>query len=156
MINPVVHEPINPLSDLISKLLNNACSFSKVVNALSIILKASRNYKQNPNPSQTWSSIRSSTSSTIISCFKSDSELFIAKNKLKHLVITPQDCVYYVSDRSFGSRIGVPLICGKTILARCIVQDAHVTLGLEEMFSRFSVTFLLNSTSPESGNLSLI
>ena len=100
-----------------------------MVNGLSIILKACRNYKQNPNPSQTWSSTRSSISSTIISCFKSDSELFIAKNKLKHLVITPQDSVYYVSDRSFQSRIGVPLICRKTILARCIVQDAHVTLG---------------------------
>ena len=37
--------------------------------------------------------------------------------------------MYYVSDRSFRSRIGVPLICGKTVLAKCIVQDAHDTLG---------------------------
>ena len=128
-INRVAPVPVNPLSDLIPKLLNNALSFSKVVNALSIILKAAGNFKQNPNPSLSWYSIRSSISSAIISCFKTDSELFIAKNKLKHLVITPQDGVYYVSDRSFRSRIGVPLICGKTILAKCIVQDAHVTLG---------------------------
>ena len=109
----------------------NARSFSKGVTALSLILKASKNFKQNPNPSQTWSSTRSSISSTIISCLKSDSELFINKNKLKHLAITPQDRVYYVSNRSFRSRKGVPLICRKTILARCIVQDAHVTLGHE-------------------------
>ena len=32
-------------------------------------------------------------------------------------------------DRSFRSRIGVPLICKKTILAKCIVQDAHVAIG---------------------------
>ena len=100
-----------------------------MINALSVVLKASRNYKQNSNPSQTWSSIRSSILSTIISCFKSDTELFIAKNKLKNLVITPLDGVYYISNRSFWSGIGVPLICGKTILARCIDQDAHVSLG---------------------------
>ena len=38
---------------------------------------------------------------------------------------TPVDGVYYVSDRSFRSRIGVPLICKKTILAKCILNDAH-------------------------------
>ena len=51
------------------------------------------------------------------------------KNKLKHLVITPLDGVYYVFDRDMQSSIGALLICWKTILARCIVQDAHVTLG---------------------------
>ena len=25
--------------------------------------------------------------------------------------------------------MGIPLVCGKTILARCIVQDAHIKLG---------------------------
>ena len=25
--------------------------------------------------------------------------------------------------------MGVPLICGKTVLDRCIVQDAHIKLG---------------------------
>ena len=37
--------------------------------------------------------------------------------------------IYYVSNRSFRSCIGVPLVCGKTILARCIVQDAHIKMG---------------------------
>ena len=40
-----------------------------------------------------------------------------------------QDKVHYVSDRSFRSCVGVPLILGKTILACCIVQDAHAKLG---------------------------
>ena len=34
-----------------------------------------------------------------------------------------------MSDRSFRSRIGVPSICGKTVPAECIVQDAHNKLG---------------------------
>ena len=55
--------------------------------------------------------------------------MFLAKHRLKHLVVQQQDDVHYVSDRSFRSRIGVPLICGKTVLARCIVQDAHAKLG---------------------------
>ena len=34
-----------------------------------------------------------------------------------------------MSDRSFRSRIGVPLVCKKSILAKCIVRDAHSKLG---------------------------
>ena len=34
-----------------------------------------------------------------------------------------------VSDRSFRSRIGDPLVCKKTILGKCIVRDAQVELG---------------------------
>ena len=48
---------------------------------------------------------------------------------MKRLVIQLVDGVYYVSDRSFRSRIGVPLICKKTILAKCILNDAHADLG---------------------------
>ena len=48
---------------------------------------------------------------------------------MKHLVIQLVDGVYYVSDRSFHSRIRVPLICKKTILAKCILNDAHADLG---------------------------
>ena len=39
------------------------------------------------------------------------------------------DEIYYVSDCNFRSRIGVPLISKKTILAECIVKDAHTELG---------------------------
>ena len=34
-----------------------------------------------------------------------------------------------MSDCSFRSRIRVPLVCKKTILAKCIVYDAHAKLG---------------------------
>ena len=44
-------------------------------------------------------------------------------------MIQPLDGIYYVSDRSFLSRIKVPLICGKSALAHCIVQDTHDKLG---------------------------
>ena len=45
------------------------------------------------------------------------------------MLIQPQDGIYYASDRSVRSCIRVPLICGKTVLANCIVQDAHNKLG---------------------------
>ena len=75
-----------------------------------------------------WNNARNSISSSIISCFNS-SEAYIAKNNFKHLLIQPQDGIYYVSDRSFRSPIGVPLICGKSFLACCIVQGAQNKLG---------------------------
>ena len=48
---------------------------------------------------------------------------------MKHLVVQNVEGVYYVSDRSFHSRVGIPLICKTTILAKCIVNDAHIDLG---------------------------
>ena len=53
--------------------------------------------------------------SSVLKCFTMESELIIANNKMKHLKI-----------RSFRSRIGVPLICKKNILAKCIMNDATV------------------------------
>ena len=76
-----------------------------------------------------WNNNRNSISAPIISCFNSSTEAYIAKNKLKHLFIQPQVGIYYVSDRSFRSQIGVLLIGGKSLLAFCIVQDAHNKLG---------------------------
>ena len=67
--------------------------------------------------------------SSVLKCFSSAAEAVIAANKMKHLLIQPLDGVYHVSDCSFRSQIGVPLVSKKTILARCIVQDAHVDLG---------------------------
>ena len=46
-----------------------------------------------------------------------------------NLIIQVVDGVYYVSDCSFRSRIGVPLICKKIILTKCILNDAHADLG---------------------------
>ena len=44
-------------------------------------------------------------------------------------MIQSLDGVYHVLDCSFRSLIGVPLVCKKTILAKRIVQDAHIELG---------------------------
>ena len=48
---------------------------------------------------------------------------------MKRLVVQNVEWVYYVSDRSFRSRVGIPLICKTTILAKCIVNDVHRDLG---------------------------
>ena len=61
MVKRVITEPVNPLTNLITDLLTNSGSLSKVIAA--------------------------------------------------------------------QSRIGVPLICGKIILTRCIVQDLYTALG---------------------------
>ena len=73
--------------------------------------------------------VKASILSSILKTFSSAAEVVITANKLKHLVIKPLDGVYYVSDRSFRSPIGVPLVCKKSILAQCIVRDAHSKLG---------------------------
>ena len=89
-----------------------------------------RSWKYDPNgngtvrgePTTTWNFIKSSIKSSIL-------KLIIANNRMKHLVIQQVDGVYCVSDRSFRSRIGVPLICKKTILAKCILNETHAHLG---------------------------
>ena len=120
---PHHHHACQPLSYLIIDLLEHTQSYSRLEAALFFILKCCRTQRQNPIPTQTCASI-------ILHhcCFRAESETFIATNKLKHLVIQPLDDVYYVSDRSFRSTIGVPLISGKTVLAKFIAQDLHVAL----------------------------
>ena len=128
-INLVTTVPTNPSSDLIVNLLERNQSLSKVISALTFIHKACRTRRQNPEPTSTWHSIKTSILSSILKTFSSAAEVVITANKLKHLVIKPLDGVYYVSDRSFRSRIGVPLVCKKSILAQCIMRDAHSELG---------------------------
>ena len=128
-VNVITAAPVNVSQETIVKLLERAQSLSKVSRALTTIHKFCRTWRANPSPPQTWNSVKSSILSSIINCFSKDSEQIIAKNKMKHLVIQSRDGVYYVSDRSFRSRIGVPLICRKTVLAKCIVKDAHEELG---------------------------
>ena len=96
------------------------------------LLRKTRSYKHHSAPILLilpWKNVQNYISSSIINCFNPSTEAYIAKNKLKHLLIPPQDKIYYVSDRSFRSRISVPLMCGKSLLACCIVQDAHNKLG---------------------------
>ena len=118
-----------PLRTINLSLPENTQSLSKVISALTFIYKSCRTWRQNPIPALTWSSLKISFSSFIIKCFSSDAETLVATNRLKHLVIQPLDGVYHVPDHSFRSRIGVPSICKKTILAKCIVQDTQVELG---------------------------
>ena len=110
--------------DLIISLLEHAQSLSKVIKALTFIHKAWR-----ANPATTWNTVKTSISSSVIRCFARATEIIIATNKIKHLMVQHLKGVYYVSDCSFRSCIGVPLICKKTILAKCIVNDSHAELG---------------------------
>ena len=129
--------PVNPSREYILSLLHHEQSLSTVIRALNLVHKVCRSWKNDPNrdglvrrePTNTWSFVKSSILSSVLKCFTTESELIIANNKMKHLVIQQVDGVYYVSDRSFRSRIGVPLICKKTILAKCILNDAHADLG---------------------------
>ena len=112
-INQIFKTPTNWLSELITELLEHKQSFSKVVNSLSFILKSCKNYRQNPNPTQTWSIVRNLIFTTMINCFKADPEAFIAKNKHKHLVIFPQDGMYTLSQIEISSLGQEPLWSAK-------------------------------------------
>ena len=120
--------PVNPSHDLIINLLTHNMSLFKVTKALVLIHKACRTWRADPTPDKTWSSIKNSISASVLQCFVRESEIIIATNKMKHLVIQLIDGIYYVSDRSFRFSIRVPLVCKKTILAKCIVKDAHTEL----------------------------
>ena len=116
--------PDNPSREYILSLLHHEQSLSTVIHALNLVHKVCRSWKNDPNwdgivrgePTTTWSFIKSSIMSSVLKCFTKESELIIANNKMKHFIIQQVDGVYYVSDRSFCSRIGVPLICKKTLL----------------------------------------
>ena len=127
----VINIPINQSQDLITRYLENSQSLSKVLRASTLLHKVCRTWraKTQPNPQSTWSKIKDSILSSVVQCFVRSTEVIINSNKMKQLVIQKVEGVYYVSDRSFRSRIGVPLICKLTILAKCIVNDAHSTLG---------------------------
>ena len=110
-INLVATVPTNPSSDLIINLLECNQSLSKVISALTLIHKTCRTRRLNPIPTTTWNSIKTSILSFVLKCFSSAAETIISANKLKYLVIQSLDGVYHVSDHSFRSRIGVPLVC---------------------------------------------
>ena len=111
---------INQLTDTITEYLVRTGSYNTVLNTMCFLRKATRAYKHHSAPILPWNNVWNYISSSIISCFNPSTEAYIAKNKLKHLLIQPQDRIYYVS---------VPLICGKSLLASCIMQDAHNKLG---------------------------
>ena len=147
MFKKVSATPPNSLIEYITELLTNNWSYSKILKSFCALLKIDRTYSGSPDNLLPWTKTRNAIASNIISCFKSSTESYIAKNKLKHLLVQPQDGIYYLSDRSFRSHIGVPLVCGKTILADCIVQDAHNKLGhghdILQIFSTIQVEFYI-------------
>ena len=121
--------PDSPFCNYVVEMLTACNSFIKVVKSLTLLMKIWILPRLPEADRPTGNNVSKYVSSTIVSCFKPSADTFLAKHKLKHLVVQLLDEVHYVSDRSFRSRVGVPLVCGKTVLARCIVQDAHVKLG---------------------------
>ena len=127
-INKISCFTSNPLTATITEYRERTGSYTTVLNSMCLFSKATRSYKHHSAPILPilpWNNVLNYISSSIIISFNPSTEAYIAKNKLKHLLIQPQDRIYYVSDRSFRSRIGVPLICGKSLLACCIV---HITI----------------------------
>ena len=150
-INRINIIPENPLSILIKELLEHSGNFSKVLNAISLLLKNWWGSCQPGNHRPTWNAVRNSITSYIISCFKPEADSVITKNRLKHLVVHFQDNIHYVSDRSFRTCTGFPLICDKTILDCCIVQRTHTSnWATVETCSRCSRSSYLNSVSQVS------
>ena len=128
-VNIITNIPVCQSQDLITSLLEHTQSLSKVIKALTFIHKSCRTWRANPNPVTTWNTVKTSISSSVIRCFARATEIIIATNKMKHLVVQSLEGVYYASDLSSRSRIGVSLICRKTILDKCIVNNAHAELG---------------------------
>ena len=143
VIKRTIMVPDNPFLLIIRGMMDTCGSYSKVLNALTLLLKKWIITQLSRDTPPTWNAGRNSISSSIVSCFKPAADLFISKNKLKHLVVQLQDVVHYFSDRSFRLHMGVPLICGTTVLTRCIVKDAHVKLG----HSRYILQLLHNILS---------
>ena len=93
-ISKVSCKSINPLTDVITEFQERSGSFSKVLNAMCLLRKGIRISKYHSSPILPilrWNNNRNSISAPIISCFNSSTEAYIAKNKLKHLLIQPQD-----------------------------------------------------------------
>ena len=121
---------IDPLSSYISELLEKAQSLTKVKNALSCILKlVRRNLSVQNKFVQPWNTAETAINKLILSRFQDENVKYLASHKLKQLVTSQINGIWYVSDRSFRARSGVPLIPSKTILAQCIIKDAHRDLG---------------------------
>jgi len=121
--------PLNPGQVYILGMLEKSKSYIKVKNALRLLTKWIRSHIILTRPVASWDTAESHISRTILQCFKPDNDRFLAKHPLKNLVKVLQEDVWLVADRSFRSRIGIPLVCKDSILATCIIKDAHQSLG---------------------------
>ena len=85
-INIIAALPINQSSDLTISLMQHNQSLSKVIKALTLINKSCRTWRQNPQPTAPWNSIKNSILSHLSSASASET---IATNKLKHSSFNP-------------------------------------------------------------------
>ena len=78
-----------PVPGFDHSLPGHSQSLTKVIRAITILHKACRTWraKKKPNPDFTWSKVKDSISSSIIKCFIRSTEVNIASNKMKHLVV---------------------------------------------------------------------
>ena len=93
-VNLVRLAPDNPSREYILSLLHHEQSLSTVIRSLNLLHNVCRSWRNDPNPTATWSSIKSSIMSSVLKCFTTESEVIIANNKIKHLVIQLVDMVY--------------------------------------------------------------
>ena len=121
--------PPHPFSTTILQYLEKTLSFDKVMSALSFMLKHVRKKLACKRTVSTWNTAHTQLSNIILRSIKEENEKYLAKHKLKNLVINLQDGVYMVADRSFRARIGVPLVSSTSILAKCIIRDLHRETG---------------------------
>ena len=97
-VNRPVMIPDSLFFTIITKMLTAFNSYSKVLKALTLLMKIwilSR-LPEADGPSR--NAISKYVSSIIVSCFKPSADIFLAKHKLKHLVVQLQDEVHYVSE----------------------------------------------------------
>ena len=95
MVN-IINMLVNQSQDLITHYLEHSQSLTKVVRAITLHHKTCRAWraKKKPNPDFTWSKVKDSISSSIIKCFIRSTEVIIASNKMKHLVVQNVEGVY--------------------------------------------------------------
>ena len=100
--------PDSPFFTIITEMLTACNSYSKVLKALTLLTKIWILPRLPEATCPAGNAVSKYVSSIIVSCFKPSADIFLAKHKLKLLVVQLQDEVHYVSDRSFRSRVGVP------------------------------------------------
>ena len=100
---------LNPGQVYILGMLEQSKSYIKVKNALRLLTKWIRSHIILTRPVASWDTAESNIS-RILQCFKPDNDRFLAKHPLTNLVKVLQQNVWLVADRSFRSRIGIPLV----------------------------------------------
>ena len=118
------------IDSYIHSLIVKAQSVVKVKNALLCLSKAIRRKISSSGRScNPWSTSQSNITKLILQFIQPENLKYLSTYKLKGLVTVIDNGIWYVGDRSFRSRLGIPLVASNTTLATYIVQDAHKQLG---------------------------